>query len=53
MEYKVGMYIRKNCSVKVREEVLVRIRALTPVRRHVILRVPFIPATAKLISTVS
>ncbi len=53
MEYRVGMYVRKNCSVKVREEVLVRIRALPPVRRHVILCVPLVPARAKPVSTVS
>jgi hypothetical protein len=38
------MNVRKNCSAKVREEVFVRVGALPPVRRHVILRVSLIPA---------
>ena len=45
MKYRVWMYV--NCSVKVREKVLVRIWALSPVRRHVILRVPLIPANGE------
>ena len=48
-----GYVYTQNCSVKVREEVLVRIRALPPVRGHVILRVALIPARTKPVSIAS